>query len=92
MDGRNRRRIETGECIGKPGASLREFIWRAGQQVVHNLVLARQIGIVESRQCVGNLTADPVPQFLTGRTGEGDQQHLVERGRTLGDIAGDQTG
>ena len=92
VDGGNRRRIETGECIGEPGATLREFIGRARQQVAHHLVLARQIGVVESGQCVGDLTAHPVPQFPAGRAGEGDQQHLVQGGRALGNIAGHQTG
>jgi hypothetical protein len=68
-----------------------DFVGAARQQVLEHLIAAGQAGILESGYRVGDLAANPVTQLLGGRPAEGDQQHLIESGLALGDVAGDQS-
>ena len=62
------------------------------QQVRDQLVVADRRRIVESDDSVGDLAAHPLAQLLAGRPTERDEQHLVQRGLALGEIARHQTG
>ena len=92
MDGRDGGGIEPGQRITEAGLARREFLGRAVQQLRDNLVLPHQGGIVEGRDRVGDLATNPITQFLGGGAAEGDEQHLIQGCRALGDIAGHQTG
>ena len=92
VDGGNGGGIEAGQRVEQVGATLAEFRWGALQQPVDHLIVPRQLRIVESRCCIGDLATHPVTQFLGGGPAEGDQQHLVQPRHTLGDIPGDQCG
>ena len=84
-DGRG---VEAGECVAQPELAFGQLVGRAVEQMLHDLVVAGRGRVVERHQCVEDLAPHPLPQFLTGRAPEGDQQHLVQRRHTLGDIAG----
>ena len=92
MDGGDGRRVESGERIGQAFTALREFFGGAGEQVPQHLVLTDQVGVVEGGDGVGDLPAHPVPQFLGGGPAEGDEQHLIQRRHTLGDVPSHQRG
>ena len=83
--------IESGQCVDQIGAPPFDFVRAARQQVLEDQVAAGQAGILESGYRVGDLAANPVTQLLGGRPAEGDQQHLIESGLALGDVAGDQS-
>jgi len=90
VDGGDGGGIERRQGVGEAPAALGEFLGGAGQQPREYLVGAHQCGIVEGGDGVGDLAAHAVAQFLGGCPAEGDQQHLVEGGRALGEVAGDQ--
>ena len=86
-DGRG---VEAGECVAQPELAFGQLVGGAVEQMLDELVVAGGRRVVERQQRVEDLAAHPLPQFLTGRAPEGDEQHLVQRRHTLGDIAGDE--
>ena len=92
VDGGDGGGVEIGQRIGEVGPPSLVFLGIALQQPGDHLVVSDQCGIAETCQGMGDLTAHPLTQFLGGGPAEGDQQHLVESGHPLGEVAGDQRG
>ena len=92
VGGGDRRRVETGQRIAQPPLALQTLILGSREQVLDQLVVADRRRIVESDDSIDDLAAHPLAQLLAGRPTERDEQHLVQRGFALGEIAGHQTG
>ncbi len=60
MDGGDGGRVETGQCITESGLARREFLGASCEEVRHQLVLPDEGLIIEGRQGVGDLAANPV--------------------------------
>ena len=69
----------------------RSSVLAAVEQMRDHLVVTDRRRVVESRYRVDDLAANTVAQLLGRRPTERDQQHLVQRRHTLGDVAGHQT-
>ncbi len=61
MDGGDGGRVETGQRITESGLARREFLGAPCEEVRHQLVLPDESRIIEGRQGVGDLAANPVP-------------------------------
>ncbi len=97
--GGNGCRIESGQRVAQALLTRVALGGAAVEQVSQQLVVAGGVrvigavaGVVENPHRIDHLASDPLTKFLTGRPPEGDEQHLVEPGPSLRDVAGHQRG
>ena len=93
VGGGDGRGVEGRERLTQPSAAEGELRRRRrGQVAEQRVVVGDQGGVVERVRGRDERAPHPFPQLLAGRPTERDEQHVVEPGVPLGDVAGDQPG
>ncbi len=87
VGGRDRRGVEAGQGVLQPQPAVGQLLGRAADEVAQQVVVGRA-RVVEGLGGPDQLVADPLAQLLARRPAEGDEEHVVEQGLALRDVAG----